>query len=197
MADTPSIASGVRLAGPEADPGGLVARAARGDALAFAQVVMRYQVRVTGLAYRLLGWQADVEDVVQDVFLSVLRNLPSFRGESRFTTWLYRITVNECRRARRKRLLRLDFWRRAATRSFSATATELESTGRQEASEQVRAAVRKLPARCRDVVVLRYLEELPVVEIGRILGLRPNAVEVRLSRARRQLQAALAGLLEA
>ena len=190
MADTPSIASGARLAGSEADPGGLVAPAVAGDRLAFAQLVVRHQDRVTRLAYRLLGWQGEVEDVVQDVFVAVLRNLPGFRGESQFATWLYRITVNECRRARRKRLWRMSFWKK------TAAPAERDPVGEREVSEKVREAVRRLPARSRDVVVLRYLEDLPISEIGRILGLKPNAVEVRLSRARRQLQAALAGWLE-
>jgi RNA polymerase sigma-70 factor (ECF subfamily) len=191
MADTASIASGVQAAGSGA--GGLLTQAAAGDRLAFAQLALRHQDRVTKLAYRLLGWRGEVEDVVQDVFVAVLRNLPCFRGESQFTTWLYRITVNECRRARRKRLLRLSFWR---SHPVSAQGAEHDSIRRKETSEQVRSAVRSLPAHSREVVVLRYLEELPIVEIGRILGLRPNAVEVRLSRARRQLQAALGGLLE-
>jgi RNA polymerase sigma-70 factor (ECF subfamily) len=190
MADTPSIASGVRLAGSEGDPGGLVARAAAGDRLAFGQLVVRHQDRVTRLAYRLLGWRGEVEDVVQDVFVTVLRSLPGFRGESQFATWLYRITVNECRRARRKRLWRMNFWKKAAAPD------ERDPVAESEVSEKVRDAVRRLPASWRDVVVLRYLEELPVAEIGRILGLRPNAVEVRLSRARRALQTALGSLLE-
>lgn len=192
MADTASMASAEQLSGSAADAGGLVARAAAGDRLAFAQLVLRDQDHVTKLAYRLLGWRGEVEDVVQDVFLSVLRNLPHFRGESQFSTWLYRITVNQCRRERRKRLLRLKFWRSKPIAAVGAR-YPLEQ---QQLSEQVRRAVRGLPRSSREVIVLRYLEDLPIAEISGILHLRANAVEVRLSRARRQLQVALGGVLE-
>ncbi len=197
MPQTPSSATTATAAGLAADERGLVGRCRRGELLASAQLVARYQDRVAGLAYRLLGWRGDIEDVVQDVFVSVLQNLPRFRGECRFTTWLYRITASECRRARRKRLLRMKFWRPdppAARRA--AGVGEANPAGQREISERVRAAVRGLPRRYREVVVLRHLEDLPIAEIGQILGLRPNAVEVRLSRARTQLQTGLADLLE-
>ena len=82
----------------------------RDDVSAFGGLIAEHERCVAGLAYRLLGWRADVEDVVQDVFVAALENLPRFRGECRLATWLYRITVNQCRRQRRKRLLRHKFW---------------------------------------------------------------------------------------
>lgn len=173
----------------------LLARLSQGDVGAFDVLVTQYQDRVAGLAWRLLGWRHDVEDVVQDVFLTVLQKLPQFRGESRLTTWLYRITVNRCRRERRKRLLRRTLWRRIPNEAGHGVPTGQALEAR-ERHARVRAAVGRLASRYQEVVVLRYLEELPVEEIGAILELGRNAVEVRLSRARNRLRGALADLVE-
>lgn len=84
----------------------LVERFIRGDESAFDEIVTAYQGRVAGLAYRLLGWPGDVEDVVQEVFLAVFKNLGKFRGDCGLETWLTTITVNKCRSWRRKHLLK-------------------------------------------------------------------------------------------
>lgn len=167
----------------------------RGDPPAFETVVAEHRQRVTGLVYRLLGWSDDVEDVVQDVFVAVLNNLAKFRGEAQLGTWIYRIAVNVCRRHRRRRMLRLRFWRPTGELPEAGAETP-DSRGRRETSARVRAAVVGLPAGYREVVVLRYLEELPVLDIAVILGLSRNAVEVRLSRAREQLKQVLGNWME-
>lgn len=164
-------------------------------AAALDEIVAAYQDRVARLTSRLLGWRVDVDDVVQDVFVAVLENLSGFRGESDVGTWIYRITVNACRRRRRwfLRWLPADVGEAGPmghTRTASATLLA------QEVGQRVRAAVRKLPQRYREVVVLRYLEGLSITEVARILGLERNAVEVRLTRARARLKPRLAGLLE-
>src|SRR5687767_15254679 len=78
----------------------------------FEQVVEQHQANVARLARRLLGWTGannDVDDVVQDVFLAVLKGLPRFRGHSTLSTWITRITINACRSHRRRRIVRLAF----------------------------------------------------------------------------------------
>ncbi len=174
--------------GAERLPAGLV----RGDPVAFVALVAQHGPHVAGLARRLLGWPPEVDDVVQDVFLSAWRGLPEFRGQCAVSTWLFRITVNACRRQRRRRFLRLLPWhgRRNVAEPAEAAAQQSETGAR------VRAAVRALPPRYREVVVLHYLENLSRAEIGEILGLKPNAVDVRLNRARRRLRERLSGLLE-
>lgn len=163
---------------------------------AFTRIVAEQQDRVAALARRLLGWSDDVEDVVQDVFVAVLRNLPKFRGDCQLSTWLYRITVNQCRRQRHRRILRLRVWgsRREGRPAEDHSADS--SALKREAFERVRAIVRALPARYREVVVLRYMEDLPIAEVAEILGLSRNAVDVRLSRARQRLKEELAALVE-
>jgi RNA polymerase sigma-70 factor (ECF subfamily) len=161
----------------------------------FDELVAEQRERVGRLCYRLLGWQADVEDVVQDVFLAALKALPKFRGESTVSTWLTRIAVNACRGHGRKRRLRI----LAGMRQRSEPRLDRSPEGKlidRERFERVRAAIRRLPVKYREVVVLRYLEEMAVSEIGEVLGLGRNAVEVRLNRARHRMKKDLAGIAE-
>jgi len=161
------------------------------SAPAFAQLVAQHPDQVTALVWRLLGWHADeVQDVVQDVFLTALQNLPRFRGEAQPATWLYRIAVNQCRRRRRRRLLQLRFWQRREPREASTS----HSVAGAETHAQVRRAVAALAPPYREVVVLRYLAGLPTEEVAAIVGRSPNAVEVRLHRAREALRETLGPL---
>jgi len=163
----------------------------------FEQLVADHRQRVTRLCYRLLGWREDVEDVVQEVFLAGFRALPEFRGQSSVSTWLTRVAVNKCRSHVRKRvaLLRLFTGPRASRKPGSGRPADRDLID-DERFQRVRHAVRKLPPKYREVVVLRYLEEMSAAEIADVLGLTRNAVEVRLNRARRQLKEDLAGMLE-
>lgn len=174
-----------------------VARLRAADSTAFAELIARHGERIAALVRRLLDWRGDIEDVLQDVFVSVWTNLPRFRGGSRVSTWLFRIAINECRRHRRHRVRWLRFWQRQrqslpGVHGHPAT----PAVTQHETCERVRAAVRRLPQRYREVVVLRHLEGLPIADIAQILNLEPNGVEVRLTRARARLKESLAGLLE-
>jgi len=175
----------------------LVRQFAQGDAAAFDRLVGRHQGSVARLVHRLLGWSEDPADVVQEVFVAVLTKLGEFRGECRFSTWLTANTVNKCRHIRRQRFLRLAFLRRAKSAVVAAAAGPgvSEELG-PEALDRVRRAIRALPARHREVVVLRYLEEMPVAEVGRALGISAHAAEMRLHRARDRLREALSDLVE-
>ena len=148
----------------------LVDRFLRGDGAAFDQLVLAHQDRVARLAYRLLGWSGEVDDVVQEVFLAMLKNLGKFRRDCRVSTWLTAITLNKCRSARRRRFLRLGFLGRLSEQSHAAASSPAAEEGRDPAAlERIRSAVRALPAKYREVVVLRYLEEMPVAEVGRAI----------------------------
>jgi RNA polymerase sigma-70 factor (ECF subfamily) len=174
----------------------LIADAVAGDPKALDALVKSHQSRVAALAHRLLGWPGDVDDVVQDAFVAMFEGLPRFRGRCRLSTWLFRITVNTCRRHRRRRALtkitpRLRMTVAGAPESRpSAALTRRETTGR------IRAALEALRPRDREVVVLRYFEALSMEDIAEILGIRRNAAEARLSRARERLRNLLGGLVE-
>lgn len=167
------------------------------------QVYHDYAPRVYNLARRMLGNDADAEDVTQDVLLQVVRNLGSFRGESAFPTWLHRVTVNAALAHRQKRA------RGEARRVHDPLDTlfedgrhvvpvrrwqvgpEDEALGR-ERQALIERAIAELPESYRDVYVLADVEGLPNQEIADILGLSLAAVKSRLHRARLLMRHTLA-----
>jgi RNA polymerase sigma-70 factor (ECF subfamily) len=158
---------------------------------AFAELVEKYEARMRKLAHRLLGWRSEaVDDVVQDVFLAALDHADRFRGEASIETWLTRVTINRCRTAQRRAI----FWRqwiRVAWRGANSRASDATALA-DEVSTAVRAAVHKLKPRDREVIVLFYLEDLPIAQIADLLGCKAGAIEVRLHRARLKLRTMLA-----
>jgi RNA polymerase sigma-70 factor (ECF subfamily) len=177
VADRPAPVDAALVAGFVADAPG-----------AFEAVVAAHQERVTRLAHRLLGWRsgADVEDVVQDVFFAALRHRRRFRGHASLGTWLSAITVNCCRtHQRRQQLRRLLLLRRRQEAEADPPASEAVASD--DTAWRVRQAVQALPPRDREVVVLRYFEQLDAAGIASATGLSRNAVEVRLHRARARL----------
>ena len=144
----------------------LVQRLIRGDRSVFDEIIRQNQQRIARLAYRLLGWGDEVEDVVQDVFLKVMKNLANFRGQSSLDTWLIAITINTCRSWKRKRLLKWNLLNRLQQRSCVTPSVGPEPKPDYETFEKVRRAVQKLPCHYREVIVLRYLEQLPVAQIA-------------------------------
>jgi len=201
MADSKQHASETRAPGAvrreDDEDAHLVGRFLRGDGAAFNQLVRTHQDRVARLAYRLLGWSGEVDDVVQEVFLAVFKNVAGFRGDCRVSTWLTTITVNKCRSARRHRFTRLAFLRRLSDEPRAAASPPTVEGGVAPAElDRIRAAVQALPARYREAVVLRYLEGMPVAEVGLALGVSEGATGVLLHRARARLKDRLADLVE-
>jgi len=198
-AGSPSSAAGRFGLEPELRECTLVAQAAAGDHAAFDQLVTVHQDRIARLAHRLLGWSSDVDDVVQDVFVDALRNLHGFDGRSSILTWLTRLTINRCRAHQRKQWLRLGFLRRRRDELYatcSASAPDpTDSSSTAETIHQVHSAIRQLPQRDREVIVLRYLEELSIAEIAKTLNLSRSTTDVRLTRARQRLEKVLKPLL--
>jgi RNA polymerase sigma-70 factor (ECF subfamily) len=171
------------------------------------EIVQEYAPRVYGLARRLLGNAADAEDVTQDVFLQVVRKLPTFRGDAAFSTWLYRVTVNAALAYRRKRALReaaplpeplgdfgADGNHRAPVRRWMSRPNH-QALDR-EAHQVIEEAIAGLPESYRDVYVLADVEELPNDEIAEMLGLSVAAVKSRLHRARLLMRKVLAPYFE-
>jgi RNA polymerase sigma-70 factor (ECF subfamily) len=167
------------------------------------QVFVQYAPRVYNLARRMLGNATDAEDVTQEVFLQVVRKLPTFRGEAAFPTWLYRVTVNAALAYRRHRAVRAahhvrdpleDFLEsgqhRAPVRRWVA-APEKAALDR-ETHQLIEDAIARLPDIYRDVYVLADVEELPNAQVAELLGLSVAAAKSRLHRARLLLRAALA-----
>ena len=188
-ASTSSAASAFRPETAVVDESGLLARAIAGDSNAFNDLVTIHQHRTARLVQRLLGWPDDVEDVVQEVFVDVLRNLSRFDGRSTLLTWMTRITINRSRTHQRRQWLQRAVLQRFQQRlPVKASPTPHDSLAAQETVQEVRTAIRGLKPRDREILVLRYLEELPIEEIAKTLNLSRGAVDVRLTRARTRLE---------
>ena len=192
---------------PETDEA-LAARAASGDDSAFEAIVERYKARVFRLACRLTS-DTDAPDVLQETFLQLYRHLSTFRGESRFGTWLYRIAMNAAlmhrRAAARRPAEPLDAFlpRFDAQGQHAATPAELqvaskvdELLDRQFLADKARDVIQRLPDVYRDAFVLRDLEEMPTADVAEALGVEPATVRQRVHRARLMVRGYLANLTE-
>ena len=167
----------------------LLEAARLGDRGAFEELVRRTYTETYTLAVRLTGNEEDARDVVQEAYLRAWRGLPKFRGESQFSTWLYRITVNTAyshvNRRRRHRAVPLsDLGTEIADQGASPEASA-ESAA---LSSRLTAAVGKLPPKLRAVMVLKDVYGLPHEAIAAELGISETAAKVRLHRARKKLR---------
>ncbi len=168
----------------------LVERAVAGEREAFDELVRRTHRDAYGLAYRLTGDEEDARDVVQDAYLRAYRSLDKFRGDARFSTWLYRIVANcasthagKRRRNRHEELPDESVIADARPDGDPQIRTEVA-----DLRERVDEAVLELPPRLRAVVVLRDVHDLPHEAIAEELGISVSAAKVRLHRARRRLR---------
>jgi RNA polymerase sigma-70 factor (ECF subfamily) len=179
-----------------ADPD-LAVQFRQGDDSAFDRIVARHSAEVAALANRLLGWPGDVDDVVQEVFISAFLGLRRFRGDCRLRTWLFAITVNKCRRwrLRRRRMSPVREIRDSNDLSGLDRGSDRDAMD-EETFARVRRAVQALPRKYREVVVLKYLQGLETQEACELLGLTVNAMQVRLNRARARLKEQLGDLFE-
>lgn len=164
----------------------------------FDTVYRAHVDRVARWAARLGGPGIDVDDVVQDVFIVVHRQIAGFRGEASLSTWLYRITANVVRDRRRR-----DRWRRwltvltpdSAARLPASGATPVEAFEQREAIERVYRVLDGMNERYRSLIVLFEIEKLSGDEIAELTGMRPGTVWVVLHRARAQFEKRLARLV--
>ena len=166
----------------------IIARARRGDADAFEQLVEAYRNQVFRLALRMCGNEADADEVAQEAFLSAWKGLPNFRGESRFSTWLYQLTTHAV-----IDLMRREKRQAAAEDIDGITAADYGPSPQQQAERaetrrEVRAALMQLPEEYRQVLLLRFMQELSYEEIGQALKLPAGTVKSRLNRAKAQLK---------
>jgi RNA polymerase sigma-70 factor (ECF subfamily) len=177
-----------------ADEESLIARASGGDTIAFRTLYERHRNDVARLVYRMLGARSDLDDVAQEVFFQVYRSLKDFRGQSKFSTWLHRVTVNVVlmhRRAARSRPV----YSEEAPPDITADDETLAPDEDADRRARVRAFSRlleKLAEKKRIVFVLHELEGLPPSEIADIVGCPVLTVRTRLFYARRELEALIA-----
>lgn len=174
----------------------LAVRARDGDPAAFDVLVGRYQRRLMRFALRMVKDSCDAEDVVQATFVRAYRGLWRYRPGGFFSSWIYRIALNECRRKLRSRPPAhepLERGARVPARTDGGDPQRAAVT--KDRNRMVREAVSSLPDHYREVMVLFYFEDMSVEETARALDLSVSAVKVRLHRGRARLSQALAEIL--
>lgn len=173
----------------------LVRAAQKGDKAAFETLVQRHQHRVFAVARGILKRQEDVEDIAQQVFVKAYFSLKRFDQRAAFSTWLYKITVNECWDLLRKRKARplvyeSDF-SEEQSRQYAAPDREVarrpDTSDRMAMRERLESMLSQLEKRDRAMLVLKEVEGFSVEEIAESMGLNANTVKVRLFRARRRI----------
>jgi len=159
-----------------------------GDKSAFQILVKRHKEKVRNIIYITMNNSALVDDVAQDVFITVYRNLKHFRYESQFTTWLYRITVNRCKDYLRKMNVRKIFFPIEEGAEVSEYSSPVENN---DVSRIVMDAISKLPVKLRMPLILKDIEGFSYQEISETLKCEMGTVKSRIFRGREKLKAIL------
>jgi RNA polymerase sigma-70 factor, ECF subfamily len=190
-----AVAAAASKAAAPVDDRELVRRAQAEDQGAFEELVRRHQHRVVAVAGGILRQREDVEDIAQQVFVKAYFSLKRFDQRAAFSTWLYKITVNECWDLLRKRKVRPLVYEsdlsEEQARQFGAPEERSTPTpdisDTLEARQQVERLLECLDERDRMMLILKEVEGFAVEEIAEILDLNANTVKVRLFRARRRI----------
>ncbi len=167
----------------------LMSRLASGDQAAMHELIKQHGEMLARLIGRLTGWNADQEDILQDVLISVWQQSNSFKGAGSLEGWLKRVAVNRCRNHfRASNSIKRMIERFALTlRPDSFTEEKLTDKSNKH-DAKLSAALQKLPQSDRTVLVLFYIEEMAGDELASLLNLKPETLHVRLHRARKKLK---------
>lgn len=182
----------------------IIERTLAGETDAFSMLVRRWERPIYGLSLRMLGRDEDARDVCQETFLAAFRNLRKFRGEAKFSSWIYRIAINACHSRLRKH--------NGATeqpidlededgRKFELADGDLELVPdrmqRDQLASLVRRALQALPPEMRQVIIMKEYEELTFAEISEIMQIPVSTVKSRLYTGLQQMRARLEKLRHA
>ena len=183
----------------------LVARVQAGDKAAFDLLVLKYQRKILRLLSRMLRDQSEIEDVMQEAFITAYRALPQFRGDSAFYTWLYRIAINTARnwmasQSRRPSSPSLHQSEDGETFDEIDNLTDNNTPESLLASREIAASVNEtiqaLPAELRTAIVLREIEGLSYEEIAQAMGCPIGTVRSRIFRAREAIATKLRPMID-
>jgi RNA polymerase sigma-70 factor (ECF subfamily) len=163
----------------------LIQRFIEGDESTFRTLVQRHKDKIRNIIYLTLNSSEAVDDIAQDVLITIYKNLKSFRFQSQFSTWLYRITVNKCRDHLRKVRIRSIF---ASIKEGEDDPVYVPSMEHKEISEIVNNAISKLPEKLRIPLLLKDIEGLSYQEIAETVECEIGTVKSRIFRAREGLR---------
>lgn len=184
--------------GAAPDDAQLVARSLRQDHEAFGQLIDRHASAIVNLAYRMVGNRAEAEDMAQEAFLTAFKALATFRADSKFSTWLYRIAANKCKdwlRAKRPGQGPYDLDAEEVLDSHVAEHRTPEVLlSQQQVAQELEQAIQRLPPLYREAFVLKHVEGLSYEEMEEILGVNGDTLKMRVYKGRLQLSRELASL---
>ena len=170
----------------------------KGDTKAYAHLVNRYKDLVYTLSIRMLKHREEAEEVAQDTFIKVFKSLDKFKGDSKFSTWIYKITYNTCLDRIKKNKKRLND---VAIDEFTFNKLEtinnaLDNLIKEEKHTLIKNCINKLPEDSSALLTLFYFEELSLDEISQIINVEANTIKVKLFRARKKLAVILEKYLQ-
>lgn len=187
----------------EASDNHLIARTLAGETEAFSILVRRWERPIYSLTLRMLGRDEDARDACQEAFLAAFRNLSKFRGDAKFSSWMYRIALNACHtRLRNNNGVSYSLDQEDEYgRRMDVADTKLESLPdqlqRNEQTQIIRRALQALPPEMRQVIVMKEYEEMTFAEIAEVLGIPTSTVKSRLYTGLQQMRLRLNHLREA
>ncbi len=173
-----------------------VHKTVEGDVEAFNELVNRHHTKIYGLAYRMLGNAEDAEDATQETFLEAYKSIKTFRFQSQFGTWLYKVGLNTCNQYIRKAKSRNRMLDAYTDNTAACGMTEEREVPERmaiktEQSQVVQAAIDRLPPKQREVITLFYMQHLKYKEIAEILNCSLGTVASRLNKATQNLKVKL------
>ena len=176
----------------------LVARSLKQDHEAFGQLIDRHASTIINLAYRMVGNRAEAEDLAQETFLTAFKALSTFRADSKFSTWLYRIAANKCKD-----------WLRAKRPGMGHQDVDIDETldmhvaedrtperllSQRQVGQELERAIQRLPPLYREAFVLKHVEGLNYEEMEAMLGVSGDTLKMRVYKGRLQLSRELGSL---
>lgn len=170
----------------------LVLQSQNGNPAAFELLIRNHQRMIHSLTFRMTGSSADAEDLAQETFLRAYEQLGSFRGQAKFSTWLYRIAVNNCLNWRQSETRRCRLHANCAEEMSAAHGTNGTTPAGDQANQLVQSALLKLSAKQRAAIVLTIYDGLNHAEAANILGCSESTISWRVFAARRKLKRWLA-----
>ncbi len=178
----------------------IIERTLGGEPEAFNELVYRWERHIYGLTLRMLGRDEEAKDATQETFISAYRNLSKFRGEAKFSSWIYRIALNICntRLRGRRNTISIDEEREEHGFELAQDGDDItENIQKQQIAQHVRRALQGLPPEMRQVIVMKEYEGLKFNEIADILSLPLSTVKTRMYTGLAELKKRLAHLREA
>lgn len=180
------------------DDAQLVARSLKQDHEAFGQLIDRHASVIINLTYRMVGNRAEAEDLAQEAFLAAFKALSTFRADSKFSTWLYRIASNKCKdwlRAKRPGMGQQDVdIDEVLDIHVAEERTPERLLSQQQVALELEQAIQRLPPLYREAFVLKHVEGLSYEEMEAILGVNGDTLKMRVYKGRQQLSRELASL---